>query len=659
MKEIRLSKLELRDFKGMTFSLPANGHDVNVFGRNGTGKTTLADAFSWLLFDKDSLGRSDFEIKNLDEQGEVAHGLEHGVQAEILIDNAPMSLKKIYKEIWTKKRGSAQAVLTGNTTDYFINNIPCQKKDYVNRINEVFGEENNFRLLTTPTAFPALHWQKQRNLLLEVCGDISDTDVIASDEKLYPITEMLKAVPGSKKPFDDLKALITSRRTEINKELQNIPVRIDEQRRSLPDIEGLNRKQIQSDIADQEEQLNASKLSLKGVDTGGAIAELSKMLSIVNSDIHKIEDEHVNKMSIERTKLRTEIENIDTALRTHKRRVSETEEEVARRIKHAADLDASLESLRLQWNIIDEEQFTDTTAQVCAACGQNLPADQVQAARDKALAAFNLSKAERLSATEKKGQSAKDRRISEGQHIERLTEEKASIERLIPSLQNERESLNDKLNSYQVSATLPGVAELRKEKADIEAEIEKEKQGVAKNAESIRADIVSYEANIKALKEREDRFGRRETGEKRIKTLMDDEKKLSVEFEKLEKELYLCEQFIKTKVSMLTERINSKFEMIRFKLFDVQVNGGISECCEITVNGIPFNSGLNSGARTNGGLDAVKTLQKHFGLAPVVFVDNAESIVDLLPMDCQVVRLVVSEADEKLRVETLRQGGLF
>jgi hypothetical protein len=147
-----------------------------------------------------------------------------------------------------------------------------------------------------------------------------------------------------------------------------------------------------------------------------------------------------------------------------------------------------------------------------------------------------------------------------------------------------------------------------------------------------------------------DRFRIREQGEKRIEELKIDEKKLSAEYEKLESELYLIEQFIKTKVSLLTDRINAKFEVVRFKLFNILINGGIEDCCEITVGGVPFNSGLNNGARINAGLEIVRVMQEHYKLKAPVFADNAEAVNNLVDVGCQMIRLYVSD-DKQLRIE--------
>ena len=287
MGQIRLQKLILRDFQGGSFTLDCQCEDVDVFGDNGTGKTRIVSAFSWLLFDKDSLGRADFEIKNLDTQGEAAHGLEHSVEGVLEDSDGVVTLKKVFKEIWTKKRGSAQATFSGHTTEYFIDGVPVQKKEYTQRVNGIAGDETIFRLLTSPTAFPALHWQKQRELLLEVCGDITDADVIAMDSKLSPLTEIFR-----KRKIDDHRKVLTAKKTEINKELDKMPVRIDEVRRGLPDITGLDKDLLRSEITLYESTLNDAKLKLQGIDTGGRIAELSKQLAGINADIQAAENLH-------------------------------------------------------------------------------------------------------------------------------------------------------------------------------------------------------------------------------------------------------------------------------------------------------------------------------------------------------------------------------
>src|SRR3972149_689823 len=282
MKTIKLVRLSLRDFQGGTTTLDTKGKDVCIFAANAVGKTRLISAFSWLLFNKDALGRSDFEIKNLNAEGEAAHGLEHTVEAEISINGEIETFKKVYKEKWTKKRGQAEKEFGGHTVEYFVNGVPLQEKFYIQHIIDIAGDESRFKLLTSPTTFPGLHWQKQRTLLLEICGDISDADIIDSDTKLKPLITIL-----GKRTLEDHRKIIMARRSEINKEIEKIPIRIDEVHRGIPDITGIDESKAKNEAQRLETALNDAKLRLQGVDTGGAIAELSKSLQVLNADLRK------------------------------------------------------------------------------------------------------------------------------------------------------------------------------------------------------------------------------------------------------------------------------------------------------------------------------------------------------------------------------------
>jgi chromosome segregation ATPase len=650
MARIRLFTLTLHNFKGMTFTLKPSGADLSVFGANGTGKTVLDDAFSWLLCDKDSLGRTDFPIKNINSMGAAEHGLEHSVEVILDIDGDEVTLKKTYREQWTKKRGAAQAVFSGHTTDYAIDGVPCQKKDYQARIAEIAESEEILRLLTNPTAFAALPWQKQRTLLLEVCGDISDDDVIAANPRL----ENLPGVLG-KRTLDDHRKIITARRAEINKELVSIPVRIDEQRRSLPDVSRLDRAEVTATIERLDRQIADAKLRLQGSTTGGRIAELTCTLNNVDFKLQQMRNGHTATHSDTLNQLNQQIQEIQEAINHGKRRLDSLDDEINRLTKESADLTGILNQLRQQWRQREAEKFQDTTEAVCPACGQNLPSDRIQEARNKALADFNLRKAEALTEIEHKGKTRKVEQEEKNKAINTMIAEKEGLYASISVKKDKLKSLivdleasKSKMSDY---SSISGYTEVLQSQAKLLAEIKKEQDGRAVDVNKINAEITDLQG-LRTLTVLDlDKFVTREKAEQRIGELMAAEKKLATEFEKIEGELYICDLCIRLKVGMLTERINSRFELVRWKLFEEQVNGGLSECCEITVNGIPYGSGLNNAGKINAGLDVCRTLARHYNLYAPIFVDNAESVCKLLPMDTQLIRLVVNEKDKMLRAE--------
>ena len=150
--QIKIKTLKLENFKGIKDLTIDFKDTTNIYGDNAVGKTTIFDAYSWLLWDKDSLNRKDFAIKPYDKNGEEVHNLESVVEGDFSFDDTDLNLKKIYKEVWTKKRGSTQAEFTGHTTDYYINAVPVKKKEYNERIKSVLSEDN-FNLLSNPLYF--------------------------------------------------------------------------------------------------------------------------------------------------------------------------------------------------------------------------------------------------------------------------------------------------------------------------------------------------------------------------------------------------------------------------------------------------------------------------------------------------------------------------
>ena len=652
---VPLKKLILRNFQGGTFSLETQkGEDLNIYGANGSGKTRLLSAFLWLLTGKDSLGRGDFEIKNLDVSGNQEHGLDHSVEAIFDLGRNDLTLKKVYHEVWTKKRGSAKAEMTGNTTDHFVDGVPVKENEYKSRVTEIFGDEGRFRLLTNPSAFAAMPWQKQRTLLLEVCGDIPDAEIINSDESLFPLREALKRFKASKTPLDDLKKVTKGRQAEINEESEKIPVRIDEKKRGMPDVTGLDKDALSTEITSLEGQLNGAKLRLAGVDTGGKIAPLTKELNAVNAEISGLENAHYLKQSDIVTRLNQQIRELTETREADERKFKSITVEIEEKKRLVNDLENRMTAARDKWTAFDAEEFQDTTESVCAACGQNLPADKVEAAREKAKAAFNTSKAEKLSIVQAEGKRLKgerDRVSGEIKQLEILISNPLSSDRnppMIEHLTHERDAAKYMASDFtQIASRL----DLISRKELIEKSISDAKGSVSEDRDIILKEMYEIEPMLREVKEKHDRFNTRISDDKRIQDLKAEEKKLAQEFEEMEKLLFLIESFIKTKVSRLNDKINSKFEIVRFRLFNQLVNGGIEECCVFTVNGVPYDGGLNAAARTQGGLDIIRTLQKHYGIAPAVFVDERESCTKIPKMDCQIISLYVSPEDTVLRVE--------
>jgi len=651
---MKLINLKLRNFKGIRdFTLDIAGRDTSIYGENAVGKTTLFDAFSWLLFDKDSANRKDFEIKTLGVDGEPIHGLEHEVEGVLAISGRPLLLKKVYSENWTKKRGSLEREFTGHTTNYFLDGVPTKKNEYEARIAEVI-DEDAFKLLTNPRHFnEVLHWQDRRKLLLEVCGDLSDAEVIASDSKLAKLPEILN---GHK--LEDHRKVIAARRSEINKEIETIPVRISEVQRGLPDA--INAPGLKIELEDLKGNRNVKARELANLEAGGGVAELTKELRVIEAEILQLENEQRGAAADETqaarlglSKLAIERASIDTDAAIRKDQIEECQGLIGQ-------FEVKLNALRQDWTVANSETFTFEQSDTCPACGQSLPPEYVEAARELATAAFNQNKANKLASITDEGQSIKAKVKALNKEVANLeldnTKDEARLTELNKEFDGARAALAALENKETEPPAGPAYAELTQKKSDIELDIEKLKATNSGAVEALGLILSAIDTKIAECESAIAQIKQREAGLQRIEELKAEERTLAKEFERLEGELYLTEQFVRTKVSLLEDRINSRFELARFKLFDQLVNGGVEEVCETIYLGVPYSSALNNSARINIGLDIINTLSEHFQFDAPIWVDNAEAVTQLLQTKGQQIRLYVSEADKVLRIEAAKEA---
>lgn len=220
-------------------------------------------------------------------------------------------------------------------------------------------------------------------------------------------------------------------------------------------------------------------------------------------------------------------------------------------------------------------------------------------------------------------------------------------ENAILGLQKEIETIQEEMNQFVKDPAY--IAKLQ-EKQDIEAQITALEESCHEEVVKIQTEIAVLEDQVRTAENRLADVQRHKQGQERIEELKKQERTLAAEYEKLEGELFLTEQFIRSKVVLLEDRINSRFQYARFKLFDVQINGGVVETCETLYGGVPFSGGLNNAARINVGLDIINSLSEHYGFTAPIFIDNAEAVTQLIETKGQQIRLVVNEQDKVLRI---------
>ncbi len=643
--DIKLKSLMCNNFKGIKhITINADGKNISVFGDNGTGKTSLFDAFLWLLFDKDSSNRKDFGIKTLDEKGEVIHGLEHEVFAVLLVDDKELSLRKIYKEKWTKRRGEAERILTGHETNYWVDDVPVKKSEYQNRISELINEDV-FKLLTNIFYFNQyLKWQERRELLLQIAGDVSDEVVFASSDKL----KELKAVIGDKS-INDYKKIINERITKLNNEIKMIPVRIDEIKRGMPDLNGdidydrleTLRESIKNQIENIDRELTNANKSIQAYrQKQSELFNLKQQLF----DLKRKLEYEVSREFIEaenkKLRLQEQILIYNRNLEAEQRYVDSSKSVLAKLEKEITDL-------RKQWEEVNAEKFEGPGEDMrCHTCGQTLPQKMIEETITKMEENFKKDKRRRLAdiSTAGKTKAAEKKNLEE--NIAKINSDIAEIKNKIETIQKEINSIVTPEKQEIDYSKHPEYLDLQNRIAALESELN---QPVENHTDKLLKEKRELTAELEQINSTLNNRDVIESSKKRIEELRKHERDIADRILDMEKKQYLIEEFIKTKVNILESSINSKFKYARFKMFNVLVNGALEECCETLVDGVPF-ADANTASKINIGLDIINTLTKYYGITAPIFIDNRESVNDLIETDSQIVNLVVSK-DKRLKVE--------
>lgn len=638
---MKLTKLELLNFKGLkAFTINFNG-DVIIRGDNATGKTTVFDSVCWLLFGKDSLDRADFEIKTLD-RGEPVHKVNHEVTGTFTLDEGgTVELKRVYREKYSSPRGG-EVTMTGHTTDYFVDGVPKKEKEYKEMVSSLV-DESIFKLITNPLYFNETYsWQNRRKLLLEMCGDISDADVIAEYSELKALTDIL-----SGHSVDDHRKVVAAKKTAINKELDMIPVRIDEALRGKPTIDTPRDVLIQeiSLATTTLETLEADKALLVNghavVDTRAELRDVQRRLMARESELQMEYKKQSALKSNEYDMVVSELNNLSSKVESTKHRLDTSNRDIQR-------IESVVDELMHQRQQVNEDAFVMDIDEACPTCGQKLPAEQIQAAREKAETKFNLRKSKQL---EELNQSIELKQ----QDIENIKKRDAglepveTLEALIKAKELVKQTITDEIG--QLTAPVLDddsiYADLKAEEFMLQMKLDESNTDHSEEIADIDKRIATTKEHRFNLETELNKYEEAKRIDTRVAELESQQAELAAEKSKLDEASYLMDEFVKAKVNMLEDVINSRFKLARFKMFNVMLNGNVEECCETTYKGVPYRS-MNNAARINVGLDIINALTSYFKVNAPVFIDNAEAVTEFVPVNSQTIKLIVDESEPQL-----------
>lgn len=649
MKSVKINTLTLKNFKGIkNYTLDAGGDNLKIYGQNATGKSTLFDAFLWLLFDKDSQNQKNFAIKTI-EGGKEIPMIDHEVEAELLIDGTKVALKKTYSEIWTKKRGSASTEFTGHESVFYIDEVPKKKNEYTKFIESIV-EEEVFKLLTSPSYFnDSIKWQDRRNVLLRIAGEVSNDEIFKSEDRLKGLAVVMEG-----RKIEDFRLMQAAKKKQINDELEKIPVRVDEISLSLPegaaDLAGLEKE-----ISETESKIDDLKNQISTIRSGGAILKKRGELQEAKNDQAELKRTLETDSRDEVYKMRAKLQEEESNLLNLQAQIKRKEDEIGRNDNWKAELKKEVEGLRDTVRALKKTEFAASSDCACPSCGQDLPEDRIQETNEKAEAAFNLQKSTELERLTTDGK-AKVQKMDElsalnadiSKDTARISDEVAANDKRLAKL---KERLKTAEKDVTDASENPDFKNLESAIVNLGIDIAALEEGAEEAVAAIQDEISGLTEKRKELAAKHSKFANVPTLKARIAELQEREEVLAVEFEKIEEHIFLSDEFIRAKVRIMEARINEKFKFARFKLFKTNVNGGLEEMCETTFQGVEYSKGLNNAAKINVGLDIINTLSKFHALQAPIFVDNAEAVVNLIDVESQLISLVVSGSDKALRVE--------
>lgn len=629
---MKLLKLRLQNFKGIRNSeFDFGGIDATIYGDNATGKTTVFDSLCWLLFGKDSLDRADFEIKTL-ENGEPIHKVNHEVEAEFLHDDGnSFTLRRVYREKYSSPRGG-DTKLTGHTTDYFVNDVPVKEKEYKQYINDVIAEDV-FKLITNPLYFNEQYsWQNRRKLLLKMCGDVDDESVINSRDDLKRLAQLLNG-----HTVEEQKKIVAAKKAAINKELDMIPIRIDEALRNKADIAASESK-LTTDIETLNKSINELESQKATIINGFSSTEKRSKIDEIGRQLKARQSEVLSIYTSEKQRKRGEYEALLTQLKI-------IESEHDRYTDRAYDLEkdigresSRIESLCVEFDTFNAQEFNK---EACPTCGQPLPEDK-QAELE---AAFNSEKAAKLEEWQSLIESAKKLKANYEEQREVLI---VKADGLTKEIEDKTKAYETKFKEYEsyLEPNIEDDPDYKELKAELFLlELDEGEEADDKEVARLDDEIKAVKEKRAALETELNKYTLNADIQKRVVELENQQQKLAAEKNLLDETSFLIDEFVKAKVDMLEESINSHFEYARFKMFNVLVNGNVEECCETTYKGVPYRS-MNNAARMNVGLDIINALTKFYNVTAPVFIDNAEAVTDFIKCNSQTIKLVV-DADFK------------
>ena len=625
---MKLLTFSAQNFRSINAAFNPQGHNVNIYGCNGAGKTSTEDAFLWLLFGKDSADRKDYDLiphKPGSTEPDIGVGREPVVVASFEYFGKTVRLKKSYIEEWPK-RGALKGKYAGSKTHYFVDDLEVKAGEYNSVVDELINPDL-FKLLTNPHYFAeTLSWQERRETLVKIAGDLN----------VEPVPGLVALMDG--RPFDNFYALAKQNVKATQKQLDGIPYAISEAQRliptetpEMPDVAALKK---------QQEDLENQIQTLKNDDSANAVR---REIAELETKIAEGRRKYAEKVDADNAKIKDGINSLEDKISEKTRELNYTESQKKQLKSDLADLSDQKAAKLAEWHKAKDRQWTGS--EICPTCGQKLPQEQIESAK----AAFNRQRSNDLEKLKSEGLGLKKQIEDKSREAESLKEKAETAGKDIKRYQENLEKGKSLLKPY-VYETQIEYKDLNGRLTDLKDQLEKGTDA-EKNSklDMLAGELDNVKQQIQDANRIKLQTEQTEAQKKHVAELEDKQKEISADLGKWEKAAALCEEHVKKQAHALETAVNGKFKVARFRMFAPQKNGEEAECCDVVYpNG---STNLSTGERLQTGIDIINTLSKYYGVDAPIWIDNAEGITLPVETDSQIIRLIVSPNDKKLRVE--------
>lgn len=650
MKSIILKSLTMTNWRGeQSRTTDFNAVSTTIAGGNGLGKSRHFDAFMWLLFGKDKEDRKDFNIKSIVD-GQPLTKTDSEVIGVLDVDGETITLRRVFAEDWVKPRGQVEQVFKGNKTECYWNDTPVSVTEYQKRVNSII-DDSVFKMVTNPYFFANMKWQDQREHLFQLAGTITDHEIACESLEFAALLDRIKG-----KSFADFKKELSARKKRLKDDLVQIQPRIDQTQKLMPEV--CDFAAVEAEIADIETEIEKADKAI--TDVTERIKQQSEAVQERQRKINALKSKRQQVLFDAQSKAKEEAFGANANRRELQERINATRREIQcyvqdensantqleRLQRQIQDLTAKIDDLRADWFKENEAEYSGETT--CHCCGQELPEAMKEEARER----FNQYKQARLNEITRCGKVFKtdieetEKRIAEVEQDKRnaiagskMKEDEFYI------LEKELAEVSEVKQAEVNPDEIEEYAELTKQIADLEEQLNEahtstDSTDAYKTRKKELSDLRDEAKTKLADRERIEQF------KKQIADLEDKGKDLAQQIADAESEEYTVRQFTKAKIDECEKRINGLFTMVTFRLFDYTIEDNKKEnpieTCVPLVNGVPF-AVANTAGQVNAGLDIINALTRFYGVTAPIFIDNRESVNEIIDTKSQVINLEVTD----------------